>query len=92
MKATAYYTHVQDYVDARRCDFGQCSPENVTATNSFVLLQYANQTARLYGLDLSARLLLGEPSSWGSLTGSLRSATSGATTSPRATASTTSCR
>ena len=71
VKTTAYYTHVQDYVDARRCDFGQCSPENVTATNSFVLLQYANQTARLYGLDLSGRVVVGEPSSWGSLTPSL---------------------
>ena len=71
VKATAYYTHVQDYIDARRCDFGQCSPGNVTATDSFVLLQYANQTARLYGLDLSARLVVGEPSSWGTLTGSL---------------------
>ena len=71
VKATGYYTHVQDYVDARRCDFGQCSPENVTATDAFVLLQYVNQPARLYGLDLSARLLLAEGTSWGSLTTSL---------------------
>ena len=70
VKATAYYTHVQDYIDARRCDFGQCSPENATATNSFVLLQYVNQAARLYGLDLSARRLLNEPRSWGGLTAS----------------------
>jgi iron complex outermembrane receptor protein len=71
VKATAYYTHVQDFIDARRCDFGQCSPENATATDSFVLLQYVNQDARLYGLDLSARLVVGEPSDWGSITGSL---------------------
>ncbi len=70
-RATAYYTHVQDYVDARRCDFGQCSPENATATDSFVLLQYVNQAARLYGVDLSGRLLLAEGSSWGKLTASL---------------------
>ena len=25
IKATGYYTYVQDYIDARRCDFGQCS-------------------------------------------------------------------
>jgi iron complex outermembrane receptor protein len=43
----------------------------VTATDSFVLLQYANQAARLYGLDLSAHLLLAEWSSWGSLSTSL---------------------
>ena len=71
VKATAYYTHVQDYIDARRCDFGQCSPGNVTAANSFVLLQYVNQTARLYGLDLSARRLLAEATSWGGLTANL---------------------
>lgn len=71
VKATAYYTHVQDYVDARRCDFGQCSPENVTAKDAFVLLQYANQAARLYGVDLSAKLRLAEGSSWGSLSASL---------------------
>ena len=60
VKATAYYTHVEDYVDARRCDFGQCSPENVTATDGFVLLQFANQSARLYGIDLSGRVTLGD--------------------------------
>jgi iron complex outermembrane receptor protein len=70
VKATAYYTYVHDFVDARRCDFGQCSPENVTATDAFVLLQYANQEASLLGIDLSARLLLAEGSSWGRLTGS----------------------
>ena len=71
VKATAYYTYVKDYIDARRCDFGQCSPGNVTATNAFVLLQYANQAARLYGMDLSGRLLLAQGDSWGSLTTSL---------------------
>lgn len=71
VKATAYYTHVQDYVDARRCDFGQCSAENVTATDAFVLLQFVNQAARLYGFDVSGRVVLGDPGSWGSLTPSL---------------------
>ena len=68
VRATAYYTHVDDYVDARRCDFGQCSPENVTSTDAFVLLQYVNQPARLYGLDLSARLRIADWNAWGSLT------------------------
>ena len=68
VKATAYYAYVHDYIDARRCNFGQCSPENVTATDSFVLLQFVNQMAQLYGLDLSGRVLFVE-ASWGSLTG-----------------------
>jgi iron complex outermembrane receptor protein len=69
LKATGYYTYVQDYIDARRCDFDQCSPANVTATTGFVLLQYVNQSAHLYGVDLSGNLLLIESGSYGSLTG-----------------------
>ena len=67
VKATAYYTYIHDYIDARRCNFGQCGPENLTATNSFVLLQYVNQTAQLYGLDLSAFVRLFEAGAWGNL-------------------------
>jgi iron complex outermembrane receptor protein len=69
VKATGHYTHVHDYIDARRCDFGQCSAENVTATNGFVLLQYTNVAARLYGLDLSSKLLLADAGRYGKLTG-----------------------
>ena len=68
VKVTGYYTHVQDYIDAKRCDFGQCSAENVTTTSSFVLLQYVNQSARLYGFDLSGHLLLAESDQLGTLT------------------------
>ena len=68
LKATGYYTYVQDYVDTRRCYFGQCSPANTTATNGFVLLQYVNQSAQIYGLDLSASLLLAETADFGSFT------------------------
>ena len=70
LKATGYYTYVQDYIDARRCDFGQCSgAANVTATTGFVFLQYVNQSAQLYGLDLSGNMLLGESADYGSFTG-----------------------
>ena len=69
LKATGYYTYVQDYIDARRCDFGQCSTANVTTTTGFVLLQYVNQSAQLYGVDLSGNLLLVESGKYGSLTG-----------------------
>jgi iron complex outermembrane receptor protein len=68
LKATGYYTYVQDYIDARRCDFGQCSAANVTATTGFVFLQYVNQSARLYGVDLSGHVLLGEIANYGSFT------------------------
>ncbi len=60
-KMVAYYTYVQDYIDARRCNFGQCGgAANLTATNSFVSLQYVNQNARLYGFDLSGRTRLAQ--------------------------------
>jgi len=68
VKATGYYTYVQDYIDAQRCDFGQCSPANVAATTGFVLLQYVNQSAQLYGLDLSGHVLLGKSVDFGSFT------------------------
>jgi len=69
VKATGYYTYVHDYIDARRCDFGQCSAENVIKTTGFVLLQYVNQSAQLYGFDLSGNLLLGKSDGIGSFTG-----------------------
>ena len=69
VKATGYYTYVQDFIDARRCDFGQCSAGNVTTTTGFVLLQYVNQDAQLHGLDLSGHLLLGSSEGFGSFTG-----------------------
>ena len=58
-KATPYYTHVDDYIDAVRCPAGSaCTAANRTTSNQFVTLQYANQTARLFGLDLSGRMPL----------------------------------
>ncbi|MCP5269379.1 MAG: TonB-dependent receptor [Zoogloeaceae bacterium] len=58
-KATPFYTYVTDYIDAVRCRTGACSAGNATTTNQFVVLQYTNQDARLYGLDLSGKMPLG---------------------------------
>ena len=59
LKATPYYTQVTDYIDAIRCPSGaSCTPANSTTTNQFVVLKYANQSARLYGLDLSSQMPL----------------------------------
>ncbi len=60
-KATPFYTHVTDYIDAIRCPVNgtTCTTANATASNRFVVLKYANQDARLYGIDLSGRLPLG---------------------------------
>jgi len=62
-KAAPYYTRVTDYIDAVRCTVGNtfpgssCPPTN-TVTDQFVQLKYANQAARLYGIDLSGRMPL----------------------------------
>jgi iron complex outermembrane receptor protein len=55
-KATPYYTRVSDYIDA--------VPMANWAPDQFNVLQYANQSARLYGLDLSGQTLLGK-NDWG---------------------------
>lgn len=74
VKATPYYTHVENYVDAVRCTGSGsmmnalCSgTANNTTTNQFVQMQYANQTARIFGLDLSGHTPVGRNSlgNWG---------------------------
>lgn len=72
VRVTGHYTFVWDCVDARRCNFGQCGVANVTRKNGFVLLQYANQSARLYGIDVSGHWLLGRSADYGSVTASGR--------------------
>lgn len=60
-KVTPYYTRVSDYIDAIRCPTtlgASCSAANQTAEDSFVFLQLANQSARIYGVDLSGHMPL----------------------------------
>lgn len=73
LKATPYYSHVTDYIDAIRCPSGaSCTAANATSTDKFVVLQYVNQSARIYGIDVSGRMPLGK-NEWGNfgLTGVL---------------------
>lgn len=58
LEVTGYSTQIEDYIDAKRCNFGQCGAANTTAQSGFVLLQYANQRARLHGLDISGEQML----------------------------------
>lgn len=75
LKVTPYYSYVQDYIDATRC-LGSGTLMNAlcggaannTATDKFVQLQYANQSARLYGMDISGHLLLTKTGDYGSFT------------------------
>lgn len=54
--ATPFYTHVDNYIDAIATDSWSDDQYNV--------LQYSNQTARLYGIDLSLELPLAS-NRWG---------------------------
>lgn len=56
VRATPYYTRVSDYIDAVRLP--GWTPDQ------FNVLQYANQSARLYGIDLSGRMPLTR-NAWG---------------------------
>lgn len=70
LKITPYYTHVQDYVDARRCSSANtnCNGTNLAKTTGFVHLQFVNQSARLYGMDVSGHFPLAKTGDYGSFT------------------------
>ncbi len=71
IKATAYVTYVDDFIDAERCTQRMntaCTRSNATTTNEYVKLRYVNQSARLYGFDLSGGRLLGQIDGFGSFT------------------------
>ena len=72
LKATGYLTQVENYIDAKRCyvpgSFVSCTAYNLTTKDDFVFLQYVNQSARLYGIDLSGYRILGRSDDFGSFT------------------------
>lgn len=71
VKATPYFTYVENFIDADRCPnvFGMldtaCTTANQTATNQFVYLQFANHDALLWGFDVSGRTELYSDKSFG---------------------------
>jgi len=66
-KVTPYYTRVSDYIDAVQWNTTTNQQRTTLLTNQFVTLKYMNQSARLYGLDISGRMPLGktEYGDWG---------------------------
>ena len=60
VKLAPYYTRIENYIDAARCPVVAgstvCTAANQTASTGFVNLQMVNQSARLYGADMSARM------------------------------------
>lgn len=70
LQVTPYYTYVDDYIDAERCSSGGsvCTAANLTATDAFVNLQFVNQSATLYGVDVSGHFPLAKGTRYGSFT------------------------
>ncbi|MCW8903084.1 TonB-dependent receptor domain-containing protein, partial [Sedimenticola sp.] len=70
LKLTPYFTYVDDYIDAKRCSSANsnCGAANQTATDAFVYLQFVNQSARLYGLDISGHYPLAKGTRFGRFT------------------------
>ncbi len=62
LKVTPYYTRVRDYIDAR------CLPGTTCNVDRFNVLQYVNQSARLYGVDISGHLLFASGTGLGDFT------------------------
>jgi iron complex outermembrane recepter protein len=57
-KATPYFTHVTDYIDAVQWDAATNAPRTTLVTDQYTVLKFVNQSARLYGIDLSGRMPL----------------------------------
>ena len=63
-KATPFYTQVDDYIDAVQWNATTNAPATTLVTDKFSVLKYMNQSAQLYGVNLSGHMPLAK-TSWG---------------------------
>lgn len=71
IQVTPYFTYVQDYIDAVQWDSATNAPRRVPVVDDFTVLKYVNQSARLYGLDLSAQYVMTTGTAFGDFTADL---------------------
>ncbi len=64
-KVSPHYTEVDDFIDAVQWNATTNLPATPLVTDKFSVLKYANQSARLYGIDLSGQMPLAK-TGWGS--------------------------
>ena len=64
LKVTPYFTYVDDYIDAVAC--AEVGKTCAARTDGFVNLSLDNQSARLYGVDVSGQMLLAQNTGIGS--------------------------
>lgn len=68
LRVSPYYSYVVDYIDADRCSLAGCLknlPSNLTTTDNFVYLQFANHDAWLYGINIDGKLALWDSDTFG---------------------------
>jgi iron complex outermembrane receptor protein len=69
LRITPYYTYIDDYIDVQRCsggaNFSPCTDANVARPTGFVYLQFVNQSARIYGVDISGNFVLANGENYG---------------------------
>ncbi|HMM46780.1 MAG TPA: TonB-dependent receptor [Thiobacillaceae bacterium] len=58
LKATPYFTYVTDYIDAIQWDGTTNTARTTLVTDQYTTLKFVNQSARLYGVDLSGKMPL----------------------------------
>lgn len=71
VKATPYFTYVWDYIDAVQWDATTNAPRTVPVVDNFTVLKYFNQSAALYGIDLTAHYLVASGTRVGDFTAEL---------------------
>lgn len=64
MQVTPFYTRVDDYIDAVQWDSTNNKAATTPVTGKYSVLKYVNQSARLYGVNLSGHLPLAK-TVWG---------------------------
>jgi iron complex outermembrane receptor protein len=60
IKATPYFTYVNDYIDAVQWNATTNAVSTTQTSNAFTTLRYVNQSAQLYGLDVSGYMPLAQ--------------------------------
>jgi iron complex outermembrane receptor protein len=70
---TPYYSYIENYIDAERCGNSRmmgspCNAANLTATDQFVYLRFVNQSAHIYGVDISGHITFADDDRYGSFT------------------------
>ncbi|MGE4373934.1 MAG: TonB-dependent receptor [Xanthobacter sp.] len=71
LRVSPYYSYVIDYIDVDRCAVGSCltnRPNNLTARDSFVFLQFANHDAWLFGINIDGKMDLWDSPTHGKVT------------------------